>query len=180
MVLLPRKGVCFDSYNVGLSTNGSVFSSGPLSQSFTTDPGTTQIKSGLIFLLGSVGQTISAISRSLCVDNSGVPGAVVATLGQIYTNPLPFSFDASGGVSFGISINAAVSGSTRYWLKLSAPGLAGVSWPGTTVTGWNTTSAFWADSSGSHSATSGHGCFQLLIFTDEYQPPMTQWGPVYY
>ncbi len=48
MILLARKGVCFDSYNIGLLTTGSAFSSGPLSQSFTTDLGLPGIE-----LLGS-------------------------------------------------------------------------------------------------------------------------------
>ncbi len=115
-------GALYDNLNAATSgfdpADPAVF--GPLADSFTT--GSTSVNISDVKLLLQGDPQGSTVVVNLLSDNATSPGAIIATSGAVFDGflgaPAPEDF----------SLSASLAANTRYWVELTTPDNALVSW----------------------------------------------------
>ena len=164
----------FDTYNYGLSNTGeSLRAGGPLYQSFFTAPTTDYLNYAEFFFRAHPGDFLGDTYGYLLADNKGKPGAVIEPMG--HTADYTFTDDGTpfSTVSVGLGIRHNATANTRYWIELAGFSYNSFEeWNTTLTPGLRSADEYWTDYSGViHTATEGHGLFQMYVKDGRDAPP---------
>jgi hypothetical protein len=125
-------GILYDNLSVGTGGTGSIATTGPDADSFSTGASPVTLSQVSLLLSAATPTDGGSFSVYLLHNNSNTPGSVITTLGTVSDSSLTTSL---GVVS--LSTTYLLAANTRYWIELTGASTSAVWSYASTNTGTN-------------------------------------------
>ena len=161
-----RASVVFDNLPAVQDITDTVFSDGPLAQSFNSGGGGSLNNVALLLTSASAINPTGTFQVSLLADNNTAPGATLVSLGTLRNNAVP-----TGGTAlfdFAPLAQTLLSANTTYWVELSETAPNGIEWSGSDdLSGIGVADTSFSDADNGVNPVSAFGAFQASVEVPE-------------
>jgi hypothetical protein len=161
-----QANVVFDNLPAVQDITDTVFSDGPLAQSFNSGTGGALDDVQLLLTNSTTQFAGGSLQISLVADSSTSPGAKIISLGTLLNGAVPTS--STKIFDFAPVSSTLLAANTTYWIEISETAPNGIEWSGSDdLSGIGVANSFFFDADNGVNPASAFGAFQMAVAVPE-------------